>query len=162
VAIVGTEALFDLRTGRRGLPEDVEEAVALAEAPLRPGRPLARAEEQVPIRQGLAAALHREHIGVQGGGNHGGRKLPSGHTGRLEHPSLLLAQPIELMIDELAQALRQPPDHIRRRRSPGLSQRRFADHAPAHQIVHHRDHEQGVAVGVPVNEPPPVFSLRRL
>ena len=66
------------------------------------------------------------------------------------------------MIDELAQALRQRPGQIRRRRSPGLLQRRFAEHAPAHQIVHHRDHEQGVAVGTPVNEPPPVFEPRRL
>ena len=115
----------------------------------------------MPACQGLAAALHLERVGFQGGGDQPGRKLHAGHAGRLEYPPLLFAQPLELMIDELAQALGQLA-RIRRRRRPGRLRGRFANHAPAHEIVHHRDHEQGVAVGVPVDEPPPLFEPRGL
>ena len=52
------------------------------------------------------------------------------------------------------------------RSADGAGQGRSKDASPIRpritRIVHHRDHEQGVAVGGPVNEPPPRFESRAL
>jgi hypothetical protein len=97
--------------GQDLLIEGVEEAVAFGQPPLGSGRSLGRAQEQeqVPCRRARASqqpSISTTSVSRTAATQAAENSLP-GHTGRLKHPSLLFAQPIELINDELAQDLRQ-------------------------------------------------------
>jgi hypothetical protein len=127
-------------------------AIPLGHRPIGPGLVAAGHEKLAPLRQASTAVLHRLHGEVQPGGYGGhGARAPS-HARRFQHPLLLRAEPIELLLDHLPHARRHLPE---RRGGLGLHLPQpgtLPEHPTLEQVLYHHHQKERMTVCALVHE----------
>jgi hypothetical protein len=124
------------------LVERVPKTVAGGQRAIRPLHSAARLQGQVLADEGAASLLDGVDVMAAGGPDGGRRPFDAGHARGFEKRVVLGRETGELGLDQLAQAFRNP----RGPRLDPLSQ------SLSRHVVHQADHEEGVAVGAPVDE----------
>ena len=125
----------------------MREAVAAGHGAVRPGRGALGAQELSVARQRGTLRVEVFWRGAHPGG-HGRRgKLHPGDAGRRHDRLLRRRQALELLLNQVPQRLGHVHRHVVERRGQLPAVRAVLDDTALLQIGHHRDQEQGMALG---------------